>query len=199
MADTGNHRVLFWTAFPTTNGQPADLVVGQPSFSSVLSNQGTGAVSASTLALPAGVAVVNGVTYIADSGNNRVVFYSTTPASSGSAADGVLGQSDLTSRTPGVAPDDLTHLAGPVGLATDTENLYVVDRDLGRAVVYAVGTLKSGAAATSTVGLSGGLALSAPGGIAVERTPLFTSRVYVSNSANNEVQVVDSVSRLVVP
>jgi hypothetical protein len=62
-----------------------------------------------------------------------------------------------------------------------------------------VGTLKSASPATSTVGPSGGLSLAAPGGIAVERTPLFTSRVYVSNSVNNEVQVVDSVSRLVTP
>ncbi len=152
-----------------------------------------------TLALPANILVVNGVTYIADSGNNRVVFYATTPTSSGSPADGVLGQASFTSRTPAVAPDDLTHLAGPVGLATDTENLYVVDRDLGRAVIYSVGTLTSGSVATSTVGISGGLALSAPGGVAVERTPLFTSRLYVSNSANNQVQVVDSVSRLLVP
>jgi NHL repeat len=199
VADTGNHRILVWKSFPTHSGQPADFVLGQASFSNVLSNRGAGSTNASSLALPSGIVIVNGVVYIADSGNNRVLFYSTAPTLSGAAADGVLGQDNLTSRSPAVAPDDLTHLAGPVAVATDEENLYVADRDLGRVVIYSVGTLKSASPATSTVGPSGGLTLIAPGGIAVERTALFTSRVFVSNSANNEVQVVDSVSRLVVP
>jgi hypothetical protein len=199
VADTGNHRVLIWRTFPTKNGQAADLVLGQSSFSNVFSNQGANSANASSLALPAGVIVVQGVLYIADSGNNRVVFHLAAPTSSGANADGVLGQDNFTVRSPAVAPDDLTHLAGPVALASDVENLYVADRDLGRAVVYSLGTLKSASSATSTIGSSGGLTLTAPGGIAVERTSLFTSRLFVSNSANNDVQLIDSVSRLVVP
>ncbi len=34
VADTYNNRVLLWNTFPTTNGQPADVVLGQPGFTS---------------------------------------------------------------------------------------------------------------------------------------------------------------------
>ena len=32
VADTQNHRVMIWNNIPTTNDQPADLVLGEPSF-----------------------------------------------------------------------------------------------------------------------------------------------------------------------
>jgi hypothetical protein len=32
VADTQNHRVLIWNHVPTSNGQPADVVLGQPNF-----------------------------------------------------------------------------------------------------------------------------------------------------------------------
>ena len=32
VADTNNSRVLVWLTFPTTNGQAADFVLGQPDF-----------------------------------------------------------------------------------------------------------------------------------------------------------------------
>ena len=34
VVDFSNRRVLIWSAFPTTNGQAADLVLGQPNFTS---------------------------------------------------------------------------------------------------------------------------------------------------------------------
>ena len=37
VADTLNHRVLIWNSFPTQNNQPADLVLGQTSFTAAIS------------------------------------------------------------------------------------------------------------------------------------------------------------------
>jgi sugar lactone lactonase YvrE len=196
VGDTGNHRVLVWRTFPTSNGQPADLVLGQASFSGVLPNRGAGAASASSLAFPSGVVVVNGTLYVADTGNNRVVSFSTPPVASGAAADGVLGQADLRSRQAAILSGDLAHLAGPAALATDGENLYVADRDLGRVVVYEVGTIASSAPAFFVIGSVGAPSLAGPRGIAVERTPYFTSRLYVGDTGDNQVVVVQSVSRL---
>jgi sugar lactone lactonase YvrE len=196
ISDTGNHRVLVWNAFPTANGQAADLVIGQTSFSGVLPNQGNAAASASSLSFPTGIVSINNAFYIADTANNRVLAFSKAPTTSGANADGVLGQADLVSRTAGVAADDLTRLAGPVYLAEDGENLYVVDRDLGRVVVYAVGTLKSSQTASFDLAARGGLSLASPQGIAVERTPFFTSRLYVGDTGHNQVAVMQSVSRL---
>jgi NHL repeat len=196
VADTGNHRVLVWNTFPTSNGQPADIVIGQASMSGMLSNQGNAAASASSLSFPMGITVANGITYIADSGNNRVVRFSTAPTSSGANADGVLGQADLSSRIAAVTATDLAHLAGPVALAYDSENLYVVDRDLGRVLQYTLSSLMSSSPASVSIGSAGGLSLSTPEGIAVERTPFFTSRLYVADTGHNQVGVVQSVSRL---
>jgi hypothetical protein len=199
VADTGNHRVLAWNAFPTSNGQPADVVIGQTSFSGFLPNQGNAAASASSLSFPTGIIVVNHVLYIADTGNNRVLSYSTMPTAPAANADGVLGQRDLVGRTAALVSDDLIHLAGPIHLAEDGENLYVVDRDLGRVVAYGIGTLKSRQPAAFSIGIVGGLPFAGPAGIAAERTPFFTSRLYIGNTGHNEVTIVQSVSRLALP
>jgi hypothetical protein len=196
VADTGNHRVLVWRAFPTKSGQAADLVLGQASFADVLPNRGGSAATASSLSFPSGIDVVGGVLYVADTGNNRVVSFSTPPTASGASADGVLGQTDLTSRAAAVVSNDLGHLAGPIALVDDGENLYVTDRDLGRVLVFAVGTITSGGPASNSVGASGGLTMSRPSAIAVERTPFFTSRLYVADTGDNQIAVVGSVSRL---
>ena len=34
VSDTGHHRLLGWRNLPTTDSQPADLVIGQPDFNS---------------------------------------------------------------------------------------------------------------------------------------------------------------------
>lgn len=199
VADTGNNRVLVWKSLPSSNGQLADFVLGQTSFTAVAPNLGGAAATAGSLSFPAAILAAGGVVYIADSGNNRVVSYSTPPTSNGASANGVLGQSDLTSRIAATSPTDLTRLAGPVGLATDVENLYVDDRDLARVVVYRIGTIASSAPGALVIGQVGGLTLRGPGGVAVERTPYFTSRVYIADSGDNDVAIVGGVSRLAGP
>jgi sugar lactone lactonase YvrE len=194
VADTGNNRVLVWNAFPMASGQAADLVMGQADFASLLVNQG-GQPSATSLSSPTAVDVVSGRLYIADSGNNRVVTFSALPVAAGGAADGVLGQADLTTRTPGSVITNVLTLAGPVQVVDDGEQLYVCDRDLGRVVAYALdGT---GHALAPELAFPLGIAtLSGPDGLAVERTPLFTSRLYVSSTSANVVDVLEGVSRL---
>ncbi len=199
IADSGNHRVLVWKIFPTKNGQPADWVLGQSSFSGILGNRGGSEATPASLSFPSDVKVVNGSLFIADSGNNRVVSYSMPPTASGAAADGVLGQPNLTSRLAAVLPTDLTHMAGPVALAQDQENLYVADRDLGRALVFHIGTLTNANAAVQSLGAAGGLVVSGPGGIAAEKTGLFTSLVYMSDAGQNQIDLLTSVGRLVIP
>jgi hypothetical protein len=86
-----------------------------------------------------------------------------------------------------------------VGLGADAENLYVSDRDLSRGVVYHVGGLADTGSAAIALGAAGGLSLSGPGGIAVETTAYFTSRVYIANTGANNVSIVDGVDRLESP
>src|SRR5262245_14026818 len=77
VADVGNDRVLAWADVTTfANGDPADLVIGQPNFFSSECN--AGGLSATTLCDPRGVAVdAAGNLYVADKRNSRVLEYGT--------------------------------------------------------------------------------------------------------------------------
>jgi sugar lactone lactonase YvrE len=197
VADTGNNRILVWNRFPTASAQPADLVVGQADFAGLLVNGGAQTAAAS-LSSPTAVDVVGGHLYIADSGNNRVVGFSQLPATNGASADVILGQPDLTTRTPGSVITDLTTLAGPVQIVDDGEELYVCDRDLARVVAYSLDP--TGKPLVPRLAFPLGITtLSGPDGLAVERTPLFTSRLYVASTNANVVDVFEQISRLAGP
>lgn len=77
----GTNRVLAWNAWPTRNFQPADVVLGQTSFSGVTENDddqdGTRdpQPTARTLYLPYGLSFHNGRLLVADSANNRVLAF----------------------------------------------------------------------------------------------------------------------------
>ncbi len=133
VSDYNNNRVLGWNDAATlTNGETADLVLGQPDFiSAVPNNSGE---SASTLNLPQGVVVDgSGNLYVADSGNNRVLEYDTPFAACdgsfpcvGPAASKVAGTcTGFTSYTcDGVSAYSLS---GPAGLALNGGDLWVAD------------------------------------------------------------------------
>lgn len=196
VADTGNHRVLVWNSVPTESGVPADLVLGQNDFTSGQVNQGRGAASASTAALPAAVLVAGGKVFIADSGNNRVLVFDAATLSSSVAAENALGQSSMTDRTASSDINNATRLSGPVALATDGLNLFVSDRDANRILSFDLASLATGVEARALYNANNGLVAAGPAGLAVERIPLFTSRLYVADKNNDRVLVLEPVSRL---
>ena len=100
VADAWNHRVLIWDSLPTHDGQPADVVVGQPDFSSNEPNVAGIAhdPTAQSLNWPYGVFSDGRSLWIADTGNRRVLFFDSIPTQSYMAADQVIGQADVNSR-----------------------------------------------------------------------------------------------------
>jgi uncharacterized protein (TIGR03437 family) len=138
VADTDNNRVLIWKSMPTTHGQAADVVVGQPDFT-------TGGTSvpptATSLRGPQGVWIQNGKLYVADTQNHRVLIWNSIPSSNGAAADVVLGQPDFTTF---VEPDltqakisaKATSLLNPVSVTSDGQRLYVADLGFNRALIW---------------------------------------------------------------
>ena len=130
VCDARNNRVLIWNTVPTTNGQPANVVVGQTDFTS--STPGT---SGTKLSGPSGVLVTpDGIMLITDNGNNRVLIYNSIPTANGSSADSVIGQTLLTDKTSGGGKKGLTD---PWQTAyTGDGKLLVADTGNNRVLIY---------------------------------------------------------------
>lgn len=78
VADTFNHRVLVWNTFPVRNGQPADLVLGQPDFTTAQRNadNSSGFANAWGLNTPTGVQLLPGdKVLVSDTFNNRMMLF----------------------------------------------------------------------------------------------------------------------------
>ncbi len=100
IGDAWNHRVLVWHSLPTKNGQPADIVIGQPDFN--LNQPNVAGIgnnpSAKTLNWPYGVFSDGKSLWIADTGNRRILFYEDIPNTNFAAADKVIGKSNFDTR-----------------------------------------------------------------------------------------------------
>ena len=140
VADTDHNRVLIWNHIPTTNDVPADVVVGQPDFTTsfVPANN---IPTATSLLGPQGVWIQNGKLYIADTQNNRVLIYNKIPTTNGVAADVVLGQPnfttyvqiDISQQTQVASP---TNLLNPVAVTSDGQRLFVADLANNRILIW---------------------------------------------------------------
>jgi len=138
VADTNNNRVLIWKTIPAANNAPADVVVGQPDFTTTLT---TVPPTAKSMRGPQGVWIQDGKLYVADTQNHRVLIYNSIPASNGVAADVVLGQPDFTTF---VEPDltqaksDATadNLLNPVSVTSDGVRLYIADLGHNRVLIW---------------------------------------------------------------
>ncbi|MBI2103846.1 NHL repeat-containing protein [Candidatus Woesebacteria bacterium] len=120
VADTGNNRVLIFNSIPTSNDASADVVVGQPDFTTTSS--GTGANK--TVGRPRGVYSDGNKLFIADTTGNRVLVYNSIPATNGASADVVVGQPDFTTTS---AATTQSKLSFPEGLFSDGQRLYITD------------------------------------------------------------------------
>ena len=100
VADAWNHRVLIWLTLPTQDGQPADVVLGQPDFTSNEPNvQGISQPpSAQSLNWPYGVFSDGKQLWVADTGNRRVLYYSSIPTQHFASADRVIGKPNFHER-----------------------------------------------------------------------------------------------------
>lgn len=126
VADAGNHRVMVWNQFPTSNGAPCDFVLGQTSFTANTANAGGATANAIGLQTPYKAIEANNALFIADSVNHRVVVHSPIPSASGEAADAVLGQDNLDSN---VLPNTPTgnSMSSPRWMTVVGDALYVPD------------------------------------------------------------------------
>lgn len=217
IADTNHNRVLSWNNVDDyIDGDPADLVIGQPDFTS---SQTANPPTASSLNHPTAVYVdFQGNLYVSDTGNNRILIYTSEVTDKGvlvfktnQAAALVIGQPDFTSNAA-PNPPTATSLNHPMGLVLDFHNnLVVADRNNNRVVIYTP-PLQSGMATTRLVGQATdkdgfrgsantnfaanpptALSLNHPSGVAIGAT---AAELYVADTGNNRIVVYNNEAPL---
>lgn len=139
VADTGNRRVLGWDGVPGLTGaadRPADVVLGQPSPQDRGENR-DGVPAADSFRWPHQLAVHDGVLWVADAGNHRVLGWR-LPLDGDRPADLVLGQDGFgTARELPHVPQGPSVLRFPYGLAVTGRGLVVADTANNRVLEWA--------------------------------------------------------------
>lgn len=153
VADTGNRRVLMWNGLPKTNGQPADLVLGQADFT-VRDENGGGEPDARSVRWPHAIALIDGRLCVTDAGNNRVMIWNKLPSSDNQPCDIVLGQKDFVSvdHNQGNYFPIESGLNMPYGIATVGDWLIAADTASSRIVGWHADTFAINASAQLLAG-----------------------------------------------
>ncbi|AFM13799.1 NHL repeat containing protein [Turneriella parva DSM 21527] len=175
VADTFNNRILHYPGTSTT----ADRVYGQPNYTT-----NTAGTSATSLNGPRGLAIAPDGLYVADTGNNRIVFFPGTSTT----ASRVYGQPDFTSNTAGTTAGSLN---SPWGIRFFAGGIYVADYNNHRVLYFAPEATVAtrvwgqGGSFTANTANNGGLSASSlnfPPGLDVDQTGL-----YIADSLNHRV------------
>ena len=150
VADSDNNRVLIWNTIPTTNGAPADVVLGQGDFTHNAANDNNqdgiadAAPTARTLDYPAGVWSNGTRLIVVDADNHRILIWNTFPTANFTPADVVLGQGDFTHNAynddnqdgiADAAPTSRT-LNYPYMLDSNGTQLFVADFNNNRVLIW---------------------------------------------------------------
>jgi hypothetical protein len=81
VADRGNNRILIWNSIPTSDYQPADVILGQALATTTTTGTGLGELNT-----PTSAAVIGGKLVVTDRGNHRVLVWDSIPTVSGQVA-----------------------------------------------------------------------------------------------------------------
>jgi hypothetical protein len=139
VTDSVNNRVLIWNTIPTSNGAPANIVLGQISFTNNAENDDDqdGNPDANptdrTLYYPGGVWSDGTRLIVTDPGNNRVLIWNTFPTANFTPANVVLGQSDMISRASALSDKDMNN---PYQMTSNGNQLFVCDYGNSRVLIW---------------------------------------------------------------
>ncbi|MEK6649374.1 MAG: NHL repeat-containing protein [Bacteroidota bacterium] len=173
------------TVPPWENGQTAEAVLGQTTFTAGNSN----AVSQNSINSPWGSATAsNGTMFVVDQGSHRILrFDNATTKANGANADGELGQPSFTSTVWNYSAGGSTPSANgfetPTSIALDAlGNLYVVDQGNGRVLRFnAAASKANGAAADAVFGRQDFTSK----GFGTTQTTFFTPQAVAIDAAGN--------------
>lgn len=128
VADTGNRRLLIWNNLPTENGQPADIVLGQPDMISRNENGG-GSPTAASMRWCHDITIWKDNLVVTDAGNNRIMIWEGIPTENNAPCVVVLGQKNFNfvELNQGVYFPSCSSLSMPYGVDVAGDLLIVAD------------------------------------------------------------------------
>ncbi len=194
VTDLGHNRVLIYNQIPTSNNAPADVVVGQPDFTTDTAGTGPASLNFPRYALTDGTRL-----FIADTGNNRVLVFNQIPTSDGTPADLVLGQKDFFSvLDPQDLPNQVTAgvLALPIALAATESGVLVADSINRRVVKFEPGVPLFDQGSVLSAASFSGNGLGRPTGVTVQVEPdgfLGAGDYYIKMTAENSDLLFESI------
>jgi uncharacterized protein (TIGR03437 family) len=100
VADTQDNRVLIYNKIPTSNNVAADVVIGQPNFTTFIEpdlTQKNATPTASNMQTPVSVTSDGTRMFVTDLAQSRILIWNTVPTANGAPANIALGQPNLTS------------------------------------------------------------------------------------------------------
>jgi hypothetical protein len=181
-----NNRVLIYLSIPTSNYAPADLVLGQPGFTTNTANNG--GLSARSISTAFSVYYDGQKLFVSDQSNNRVLIFNSLPSENFAAADVVVGQPNFTTNAAGSAPSKLN---SPLGVYSDGASLYVVDSGNHRILVWKKIPAVNGEPADFVIGQPGFSTLSGSVTQNTINTPFGVTgsgrQLFVADQGNNRV------------
>lgn len=197
VADSGNHRVLIWNTWPTSNGAVASVVLGQPSLTSATPR---GLYAKQTLfASPSGVARLGGRLVVTDMDAHRVLIFSGLPLDGTAQASVVIGQPSFDSSAPNNGGLSAVTLSSPRSAASDGTALAVADTGNNRVLIFRSPPSANQAAADLVLGqssMTAGMANSggASGGLrAPASVGMAGGKLYVADTGNHRVLIWNSL------
>ncbi len=182
---------------PTFNFKTASVVIGQADFTSSSPNQG-GTTAANTINNPYGSpAYDNGVLYLPDGGNNRILGFNALPTINNATADFVIGQTGDTQNTSGTSASAVDSPQSP---SISDGQLFITDYFNNRALVYnpvpTTGPVSASLALGQADLTSNAEACSQTGMIAPESLSAAAGKLVVADTDNSRVLIWNDNSSL---
>ncbi len=148
VADAMNHRILIWNTVPTTNNQPADIVIGQTNFTTR-----TPGTNRNKFDRPTDVQVTpSGKMIVTDRNNNRILIFNKIPTTNNASADVVIGQTNFTNDGAATAQNRLRQ---PWNTSISPDGKLLIADDMNnRVLVYNSIPTSNGASADVVIGQS---------------------------------------------
>lgn len=125
VADAWNHRILVWNTVPDRNDVVPDVVIGQLDATSVDENRG-GGCGPLGFYWPFGISIVDGMFFVADTGNRRVLGWQGIPEP-GEVPSVVIGQPSAFERDENRGELGPCSFRWPHGIAGTGDRLMIAD------------------------------------------------------------------------